>query len=302
MGDMRSLGNWVAVVLATVMIMSGTTTASAAAYPVEAAYATTGPYATTTGTATDGAGNTYRLYYPNDYAALGFDSPIVTWGNGTDATPEMYSRFLTHLASHGFTVIASTLTNTGSGNQIAAGARYLVAQNSAAGSVFNGNLDVSHVAAVGHSQGAGGATRAATNNPTLITTLMTFSLPNTTWVGANPNCPTAADCMYDPSRLTQPAFLTSTRGFLDSVIASPATQTAFYNSIPGHAAVGIIQSSEGRAADHNAIQNANNPGGLLGYATAWLKYQLRGDTVAAGAFTGTKELVTNTNWPGSAAK
>jgi pimeloyl-ACP methyl ester carboxylesterase len=294
-----------AAVLATVMIALGLVTgsASAATYPVETAYSTTGPYATTTGTATDGAGNTFRLYRPSDYAALGFDSPIVTWGNGTDATPEMYSRLLTHLASYGFTVIASTLTNTGSGNQIAAGARYLVAQNGVAGSVFEGNLDVAHVAAVGHSQGAGGATRAATNNPGLITTLMTFSLPNRMWVGANPNCPTAADCMYDPALLTQPTFLTATNGLADALIASPATQKAFYNSIPGRAAVGIIQNSEGRGADHSAIQDRENPGGLLGYATAWLRYQLRGDTVAAGAFTGTQpELPTNTNWPGSAVK
>jgi pimeloyl-ACP methyl ester carboxylesterase len=295
----------IAVLLSTVAVTLAITTgtATAVAYPVETTYAATGPYTTTTGTATDAAGNTFRLYYPSDYTALGFDSPIVTWGNGTNGTPEQYSRLLSHLASHGFTVIASTLTNTGSGNEIAAGARYLVAQNTASGSVFQNNLDVTHVAAVGHSQGAGGATRAATNNPALITTLMTFSLPNTMWVGANPNCPTAADCMYNPALLTRPAFLTSTRGLSDAIIASPATQTAFYNSIPGHAAVGIIQNSEGRGADHNSIQNANNPGGMLGYATAWLRYQLRGDTTAAGAFTGAQpELVSNTNWPGSAVK
>jgi pimeloyl-ACP methyl ester carboxylesterase len=300
----RSLTRRIALVLSTVLIALGLpATATAAAYPIETTYSATGPYATTTGSVTDSAGNTFRVYRPSDYAALGSDSPIVTWGNGTNATPEMYSRLLTHLASHGFTVIASTLTNTGSGKEIAAGARYLVAQNGTAGSVFNGNLDVNHVAAIGHSQGAGGATRAATNNPTLVTTLMTFSLPNKTWVGANPNCPTAADCMYDPSKLTQPAFLTTTRGGLDSVIASPATQKAFYDSIPGRAALGIILNSEGRAADHNATQDAQNPGGLLGYTTAWLNYQLRGDTVAAGAFTGTTpELVSNTNWPSSATK
>jgi hypothetical protein len=43
--------------------------------------------------------------------------------------------------------------------------------------------------------------------------------------------------------------------------------------------------------------------GLLGYATAWLEYELRGDATAARAFTGAHpELVANTNWPGSAAK
>jgi hypothetical protein len=42
---------------------------------------------------------------------------------------------------------------------------------------------------------------------------------------------------------------------------------------------------------------------LLGYATAWLEYQLLGNVTAAGAFTGAHpELVSNANWPGSATK
>jgi hypothetical protein len=46
-----------------------------------------------------------------------------------------------------------------------------------------------------------------------------------------------------------------------------------------------------------------HPGGFLGYATAWLEYQLRGNATAAGAFTGAHpEPVSNTNWPGSATK
>jgi hypothetical protein len=46
-----------------------------------------------------------------------------------------------------------------------------------------------------------------------------------------------------------------------------------------------------------------NPGGELGYPTAWLTYQLRSDPTAATAFTGVHlELVRNSNWPGSAAK
>jgi hypothetical protein len=37
--------------------------------------------------------------------------------------------------------------------------------------------------------------------------------------------------------------------------------------------------------------------------TAWLEYQLRGNPIAAAAFTGPHpELVSNNNWPGSATK
>ena len=236
-------------------------------YPVQAAFASPGPYATTTGTVTDATGAAvYDLYYPSDYAALGFESPIVTWGNGTGASPAKVSDFLSHLASYGFTVIASTLPNTGSGNEIDAAAHYLVTQNGAATSVFHGHLNTGEVAAVGTSQGATGAVRAATNDPALIKTVMTFSLPNSVWSGPNPDCPTAVDCTANPAALTQPVFFISTYGFWDSIIASPATEKAYFLSTSVHAALGIILTSDGKLADHTSIQNAavgGNPRRLL---------------------------------------
>jgi pimeloyl-ACP methyl ester carboxylesterase len=265
-------------------------------YPVEAAYTKPGPYATTTGTVTDGAGNAiYDLYYPEDYAALGFKSPIVTWGNGTWGIPPYYSTLLGHLASYGFSVIGTTSQTTGSGVEIGDAAHYLVTQAGTAGSAFYGNLDVTRVAAAGHSQGAGGATLAALNNPALIKTLMTFSLPITYWL----NGPSIA-------QLTRPAFLTSTHGIFDSVIAPPVIERIFYETLTVPAALGIILDSDGKRADHASIEDiayGGNPGGELGYPTAWLAYQLRSDPTAAAAFTGAHpELVSNSNWPGSAAR
>ena len=267
-----------------------------ARYPVEARYTRPGPYAKTTGTVTDSAGKAiYDLYYPADYPALGFKSPIVTWGNGTGGIPPHYSTLLRHLASHGFSVIGTTSEETGSGVDIGDAARYLIAQAGTAGSVFYGNLDVSRVAAAGHSQGAGGATRAALNNPAVIKTLLTFSLPVTYWL----NGPSIA-------QLNRPVFLTSTHGIWDSVIAPPLIERIFYDTLTVPAVLGIILESDGRPADHASINDpayGGNPGGELGYPTAWLAYQLRSDPAAATAFTGTHpELVSNSNWPGSAAK
>ncbi len=265
-------------------------------YPVEAEYTKPGPHATTTGTFTDGAGNAiYDLYYPEDYAALGFKSPIVTWGNGTWAIPPYYSTLLGHLASYGFSVIGTTSRETGSGVEIGDAAHYLVTQAGTAGSAFYGNLDVTRVAAAGHSQGAAGATLAALNNPALIKTLMTFSLPITYWL----NGPSIA-------QLTRPTFLSSTHGIFDSVIAPPVIERIFYETLTVPAALGIILDSDGKRADHASIEDpayGGNPGGELGYATAWLAYQLRSDPTAAAAFTGAHpELVSNSNWPGSAVK
>ena len=80
----------------------------------------------------------------------------------------------------------------------------------------------------------------------------------------------------------------------------------FYETLTVPAALGIILDSDGKRADHASIEDTTyggNPGGELGYATAWLAYQLLGDTTAAAAFTGAHpELVSNSNWPGSAVK
>jgi pimeloyl-ACP methyl ester carboxylesterase len=250
----------------------------------------------------------YDMYYPSDYAQLGFLSPIITWGNGTDATPGDYTTLLDHLASWGFTVIATVLANTGSGNEITAAAEYLVIQDSTPGSPFDGDLDINEIAAVGHSQGAGGATRAAINNPTLIKTLVTFSLPSSSFVFSNSDCPTAGDCMYNPAQLTQPVFFIGTHGLVDLLIASPSTEAGYFDEVPGPAALGLIDISDGVWADHASIENASDggqPGGFLGYTTAWLMYQLRGDTTAEGAFfdpTAPPELLANSHWPASAVK
>ena len=285
--------------------LTGAARQPAPAFPVQAAFSPTGPYATTTGTVTDGSA-VYDLYRPGNYASLGFQSPIVTWGNGTGGSPAQVSVLLRHLASYGFTVIASTLPNTGSGHEIDAAAHYLVTQNGVPASVFHGHLNVSEVAAVGASQGATGAVRAATSDPALIKTVMTFSLPNPVWAAPNPDCPTAADCTAHPDALTRPVFFVSTHGFFDSIIASPATEKSFFTSVTVHAALGIISDSDGKAADHASIEDpayGGNPGGFLGYATAWLEYQLRGNATAAGAFTGPHpELLSNPNWPASAVK
>ena len=77
----------------------------------------------------------------------------------------------------------------------------------------------------------------------------------------NPDCPTAADCTAHPAALTRPVFFISTYGFSDSIIASPATEKAFFPSISVHAALGIILSSDGKPADRTPIETpTGNPG------------------------------------------
>lgn len=69
--------------------------------PIENAFTPPGPYATTTTTVTEPSHAPYAVFYPADYGSLGFASPIVTWGNGTDGLPSMYTTLLGHFTSYG---------------------------------------------------------------------------------------------------------------------------------------------------------------------------------------------------------
>ncbi len=288
------------------VLLVGLGVPSLAANPVDAAFTANGPYATTTGVVTIGGQATYDLFTPSNYRSLPFTSPIITWGNGTSATPGMYSTLLTHFASYGFTVIASVLPNTGSGREIDAAAHYLVSQDSQKNSPFFQHLNVHKVAAVGHSQGATGVVRAAVADPALITTVITFSLPAEIYSLPNPDCPTSAACTPKPWLLPHPIFFISTLGPEDAFIANPAVEKLDFDEVPGHAAMGVIFQSGNKSADHSSIQNTGaggNPQSELGYPTAWLEYQLLGNAVAAKAFTGSHpELEHNTDWPISAIK
>jgi hypothetical protein len=277
---------------------------AAAAATIESAYNVPGPYAVKTGTAKDSHGRAYDLYYPADYAALGFKSPILTWGNGANSLPRVYSVLFTRLVSWGFTIVASTQANTGGGSEINNGAKYLVAQDSVKGSPFYRNLNTAEVGAFGHSEGAAGAINAVASSPSLYSTVLTFSLPSPFVSLPNSDCPTLTACVPHTPLVRCPAFLISTHGTWDSVLSSPAIETAYYNSIwMAPATLGIV--AEGM--DHTSIQNpgtnSGHPGPFLGYVTAWFMYRLRGDTTAAKAFTGPDpELTSNANWPGSLTK
>jgi pimeloyl-ACP methyl ester carboxylesterase len=284
------------------------TSAEAAAVepPIEAAFSAPGPFAATTGTVTDGSTTEYDLFYPSNYRSVGFKSPIVTWGNGTGTATDQYSSLLLHLASYGFTVIATTRANTGSGREIDAAAHYLVKMDATRGSVFDGHLNVHRVAAVGHSQGATGAARVAIMDPTLISTLITFSLPAASVATTNPDCPVVSDCEENMASVHQPTFLISTHGPEDSYIARPSVERAYFNEVKGRAVLGIIKASRGVKIDHISIENeavGGYPDEEIAYATAWLEFTLRGNRQAAGAFTGAHpELTSNPDWPGSLVK
>lgn len=259
----------------------------AQAGPIEARYQASGPWAVSTSTVRDAGGRAiYQLYHPTSLGAGGVEHPIVTWGNGSFATPADYPGLLNHLASWGYAVVASTSSTTGKGTEMLAGAQWMVAADADPASPFFGKLDTAHVAAVGHSQGAGGAVNATTRSGGLITTTVTYALPASTWVSRGDE--------FAVSALTGPSLFLG--GRWDILIAGPSVLTGYFRAAGGPAAVAVL-----RDGDHNTIQRTG--GGTLGYLTAWLKYQLEGDAYARGAFAGgAPEINGNGAWQNQAQR
>ncbi len=249
---------------------------------IEATYATLGPWAVSTGSATAGA-ETYSLFYPTDLGAGGFKHPILTWGNGTGATPSQYADTLDHLASWGFVVIASDSGSVGLGTEMLDGAEYMVAENADPASVFYQKLDPAKVGALGHSQGAGGTLNATVHSNGLIVSALTIELPDPIWWGSPV-----------PSLASVAAPMFFIRGTSDPIATESAAQN-WYDEVPAGVKAALI------GAGHNDIQTTNNR--LKGYITAWMMYTLQGDPVAQDAFVGSAaEINGNVSWESQAEK
>lgn len=108
----------------------------------------------------------YTIFHPACMRA-GETYPVITWANGTCGEMAGYVALLGSIASHGFVIVASnsTWTNTGNTNGVQLRALdYAEALNADPSSILHGRLDLEHVGAMGHSQGAA-ATASADADP-----------------------------------------------------------------------------------------------------------------------------------------
>ncbi len=277
----------VAPAIAAVLLLAPAGSA-ATGTPVQDRYAAPGPDAVVHLELEDSFGDVpFELYRPADLGPSGTLHPVVTWGNGSWAHPWEYDPFLRHLASWGFVVIASTFDQVGTGVEMLAGVDNVRQMSEDPDDPLFGHVDLEHVAASGHSQGAGGSVRAATAPDSPITTVLVFDLPERFF--AFPE-----DKVFDVGALRVPVLLLS--GADDQLISGTATNQRHFAAAPAGAGMALLIG-----ADHNGIQKGQKP--YPGYATAWLRYQLSGDAVAAGAFTGARpELLTAPGWQDQALK
>ncbi len=214
-----------------------------------------GPHAVTVAQ----GGPDHTLYYPADIASSNRQHPVLIWGNGTGATPAEYDAQLRHLASWGFVVAAANTTQAGSGEEMLAGARFLIAEDQRPGSMFAGRIDEAHVGAAGHSQGGGGAIAA----------------------GADPMVDTVVPIMPGPQgqvgALHGPAFYVA--GQLDWIVPSFFVQARYAGTTQVPAVFGELKGS-----DHFFPGETRDR--AIGAITAWFRFWLMGDETARSVFFG----------------
>ncbi len=121
----------------------------------------------------------FNIYRPENMKDSGYCHPILVWANGYRDNPEenppkciinhndqwcgQYYPILSHLASHGFVVIASLSTTTGSGNPLPTivGLDWLLEEAENPSSDYYHRLDTSKIGAFGHSMGGMSTSKSA---------------------------------------------------------------------------------------------------------------------------------------------
>ncbi|MGH3862186.1 acetylxylan esterase [Actinokineospora sp.] len=199
------------------------------------------------------------LYYPGNIGASGIQHPIMAWGNGTGATPDSYDAQLRHLATWGVVVAAANTTQAGSGQEMLACGKFVVAEDQRAGSVFHGRIDETKFGAAGHSQGGGGAI-AAGADPIVTTTIPLQPGPQGT-----------------VSKLHGPSLFIA--GQNDWIVPSFYVRSRYSQATQIPAIFAELRGSDHFFPGDTRIR-------LIGVLTAWSRFHLMGDEQARGIFFG----------------
>jgi hypothetical protein len=199
----------------------------------------------------------YTIFRPTQLAE-GQTYPVITWGNGTCAQPRLYVELLTHLASHGFIVVATNWRWTGGGVEMQRGLDFVLAENQNPQSPLFGKVATTMLGASGHSQGSG-ATVTVGADPRIVATV-----------------PIQGARAAGVAALKGATFLIA--GELDTLVA-PAGVEAAFNAATVPAVYGL---SVGQ--DH--LMPGQDPTPILKAVTGWFRIHLAGDEQARALFYG----------------
>jgi hypothetical protein len=240
---------------------------------------------------------THTIFRPNDLGALGKTRlPIIAWGNGACANaPWEHVNFLSEVASHGFLVVAIG-PMPAEGQRRAEGGPtpasmmkdaidWAVAQNSDSTSPYFGKLDVTKIAVAGMSCG-GLQALANAPDPRVVTTMVCNS-------GILPNPGAGRGGM---PQLTK-SHLEKLHTPVIYILGGPS-DIAHNNGMDDFRRISHVPAFAANLdVGHGGTYSRLHGGEFATVATAWFKWQLKGDAEAARMFTGeTPGLEKMTGW------
>jgi dienelactone hydrolase len=233
-------------------------------------YSKPGPFTTTIDMKV-GPDAGYTVYRPSTLGENGFKHSPIIFGPGIGQSVSVHTAMLTNFASHGFVVVGTPVLNGGPGAPgnlalMQAGLDWILAQNEAQGSVFQGKLDVKHAVSMGYSVGGTSAVQLG-GHPAVATTVSIHGH-------------TAMSAMHGP--------LLQTTGTKDTV-GMPLQQSTY-----GTSQVQTFLATL-TGADHGYIQNAGG-GEERPAIVAWLRYWLNGDQGAKHYFYGDDCVLCQAPW------
>ncbi len=206
----------------------------------------------------------YTIFRPACFKS-GEKYPVITWANGTCGEISGYVALLSNLASYGFVVFASNSTWTGTSPTDHVQLRaldYAKALNEDPNSIYYQRLDMDHIGAMGHSQGA-----AATNNADSDPRIKSVIFWNTGTSNEKP-------------------FL-NVSGERDVMMNSPDSMAAGVNAATQPGAwlyYHKVLQTGGGSTGHLVLME--QPDRVIEMQLAWWKWQLKGDQEAKKMFVG----------------
>jgi dienelactone hydrolase len=235
----------------------------------------------TTTEETTGPGDHFTIFRPTTLNAH-TPRPIVVFAVGTGGSPDSYRGLLQHWASHGFVIIAGDDGNQANGDQALEGLAWLVDQNTSAGSVFEGALNVARIATAGHSQGGNAAIHVALRDGR-VGTVIGLEAGEGTLGGAE---------RADESGLQVPVFYMCGE---DDNLVPPDWCAQRFDGTPAKAWMGVALGANHFAPVAKDVGRDDVE--FRRYATRWLYARLTDDATAKTAFEGPSfELASDPEW------
>ena len=224
-----------------------------------------------------------QVYYPADLKTLQKKWPLVLMANGTGIRASKYKAIFRHLASWGFIVVGNEDEWTWDGKSVSKSLDIMLKANADPSSLFYQKVDTANIGLTGHSQGGMCVYTAASlfENSRLYKALCTQSGTATMLVDS-----LGADFLKD---IKAPMLLMGGCGDFDAKALCKLDE--LQKSYEG---IGSEQRIMGRikGTDHGDMLPRGDA-----YMTAWMRFWLYDDTLAARCFVGKDaEIHGNKGW------